>query len=190
MPSDYFSAAVPEPYRILGLRLLPLSLGRYRLMRRFGVAFVLDGEEKAGIQDLLLGVLICSMRCDEFLPFLKTKDFTRKLRRWGRRFKHGFNYVEKILLFKRYVEVHSEVPRFWEAEDGCGESGAHWSQGIEVILRGELGWTREEINEEPLSKAIADYFKWCENKGIVELMDADQLAQVEAIEKAEVANGA
>jgi hypothetical protein len=204
MTAAYFSAAIPEPYRILGLKLKPLSLGRYRLMRRFDVAFVSEESVMAKVGDLILGVLICSMRCDEFLAFLDSNDFRRDIAKWmakasplaflgclpwvGKWFarRNGFDLIEKILLFKRYIEVHSEVPKYWDLDGSGTESGAHWSHGIEVVLRGELGWSKEEIDEAPLSKAIADYFKWCENKGFMKLMTPWEL---EMIAKLESANG-
>ena len=49
-------------------------------------------------------------------------------------------------------------------------SHTHWSESVEVVLRGQLGWTKDEIEEEPLTKALADYFKHMENQGNVRLM--------------------
>jgi hypothetical protein len=195
---DYFAQIVPEPFRILGLRLLPLSLGRYRLLKRFGVAFVADGDARAEIGDLLLGVLICSMRCDEFVEWAGSPAFARDVRRWSRRILpspwlclipffgkwwirgHSFNAVEKIQLFQRYIEQGSVVPDYFDESGDPMRSGAHWSQAIEVTLRSELGWSAEEINEEPLTKALADYFKYAENQGLVRLMTPEDVAQGEA----------
>lgn len=151
------------------------------------------------MMDLIIGVLICSMRCEEFLEFIESPDFSKQVRAWGKkvtsspiigripflgkawRRHHGFNVIEKIGLFKRYVEQSSRVPAYaQESEETGGPSGAHWSQAIEVVLRGELGWTCQEINEQPLTKAMADYFKWAENKGILRLLTEDELASGEA----------
>jgi len=190
MPSDYFSAAVPEPFRILGLALKPLSLGRYRLMNRFDVAFVAGKERVPTIPDLLLGVLICSMRCDEFEKFLQDDGFQKQVRRWGKKVKpKHFNVLEKIRLFRHYIEIHSVVPKYWEMDDSGDTSGAHWSHSMEVALRGELGWSKEEIDEAPLSKAIADYFKWCETRGSIRLMTEEDLELVAALDKQGGENG-
>jgi len=207
MTAPYFVAAIPEPFRILGLQLKPLSLGRYRLMHRFDCAFVADEDRTAGIADLLLGVLICSMRCDEFLTFLGSKGFSRQMRQWSKRVcpvgffswipfvrkwsgrRNRFNILEKILLFKKYIEEHSKVPKYWDLSDNCEGSGAHWAQGMEVTLRGEVGWSKEEIDEQPLSKGISDYFKYLENQGAIRLMTAYDLELIEAMEKGEMENG-
>jgi len=201
MSAAYFKAAIPEPFQILGLKLKPLSLGRYRLMRRFDVAFVLEESVMAKVGDLILGVLICSMRCDEFLAFLESPNFRHDIAKWmakasplaklgclpwiGKWFarRNGFDVIEKILLFRRYIEAHSEVPKYWDSDESGNESGAHWSHGMEIVLRGELGWTQEEIEEQPLSKAIADYFKWCENKGFLRLMTPWELEMIVNMEK-------
>jgi hypothetical protein len=151
------------------------------------------------MKDLIIGILICSMRCEEFLEFIESKDFAKEVRRWGKkvtsspilgripffgkwwRKNHGFNVIEKIGLFKRYIAQASHVPAYaQEREESGGPSGAHWSQAIEVVLRGELGWTSEEINEQPLTKAMADYFKWAENNGILRILTEEELACGEA----------
>jgi hypothetical protein len=195
MKAAYFTAAIPEPFRILGLQLKPLSLGRYRLMRRFDCAFVGEKEASATMGDLVIGLLICSMRCDEFLKFVEAKDFQKQIRKWGKRVSsspiigripwlgrrwrktRSFNVIEKIALFKRYIEEGSTMPEYIEEHSNNGGGGAHWCQSVEVVLRSEVGWSEEEINESPLTKAFSDYFTWAEGKGAVRLMsEGDQHA--------------
>lgn len=193
MDAAYFEAAIPEPFTILGLRLKPLSLGRYRLLKRFDCGFVADGEVVAKIQDLILGVLICSMACAEFLVFIQSTNFRREMRRWGRRVsplsligilpwigkwwrkRHGFNIIEKMKLFQSYIREHTKAPTYTVEGSEGSPSGAHWSQNVEVTLRSELGWSKEEIDEEPISKAISDYFKWLENQGRIRIISEDEL---------------
>lgn len=218
--AGYFTAAIPEPFRILGLQLKPLSLGRYRLLKRFDVAFVSDETKGAGPGDLILGVLICAMRCDEFLLLLNSPKFARTVRRWGRKIcpepwiakipwigrrwhnrfgrrwreRHGFNIIEKIQLFQRYITGHSQVPKYWDESESSSVSAAHWAQSVESVLRSEVGWSQEEINESPLCKAFADYFKWAESNGAIRLMadgeeeegrkNAEALAAMQAQEAA------
>lgn len=201
MNAAYFSAAIPEPFQIIGLRLKPLSLGRYRLLKRFDVAFVSDSEQKATPADLILGVLICAHRCDEFLQWISAPGFRKEVGKWGARVcsqnfdgliplkrgwrfwrkPKGFNIIEKLQLFNRYISSHSYAPKYWDTDSGSsGASGAHWAQSIEVTLRAELGWSEEEINEQPLSKALADYFKYAESQGMLRLMTDEDVAQGEA----------
>jgi len=198
MSAAYFQAAVPEPFRILGLSLRPMSIGRYRLMQRFNVAFVADGPAKAGIADLLLGILICSMRCDEFKAWANSPSFARDVRRWSRqinpapfvgrlpwvgrlwRDRHAFNVYEKIALFKRYLKTSYKTPLYWDLTQNDRVSGAHWSQSIEITLRSKVGWSKEEIDEEPLSKALMDFYKFAENEGAIQLMSDQEIELLKA----------
>jgi hypothetical protein len=198
-PRNSFTAAIPDPFRILGVRLLPLSLGRYRLLRRFDCAFVSETDTAARVEDLLIGIIICSMRCDEFLELFETDDFFRQIRRWGKsiagrppfiirfipaaarswRRTHSFNLFEKMQLFRRYIEEGSVIPHYFNESNGSMNSGAHWSHAVEVTLRSELNWNVEEIEEAPLTKALSDYFKHAENNGMIRLMTEEDARQGE-----------
>jgi len=202
---------MPEPWQILGLRLRPFSLGHYKLLRRFGCAFVSETSEPATRGDLLLGVLICSMPVGEFAAMvddakplrgsarlkewlrclwykqpLPANDFEAALRAWGR--KVGiFNLNNRAQMFKDYIEQQSTVPKYWEERSG-GSSGAHWAQCLEVTLRSKLGWTQTDIDTQPLCKAFADYFKHAENEGAIKLMTPDEITFIES--QKEAAHGA
>jgi hypothetical protein len=191
---DYFSSSIPEPVRLLGLQLRPLSVGRYRLLKRFDIAFVAEGPAHAGVPDLLLGVLICSMRVDEFLEFAAAPNFTRDIRRWSKRLfphvwicalpgfgkwwrrKRGFNVLEKLAAFEAYIAEAQRIPRYTMRDNNPQAHSSHWSHNLEICLRSELGWTLEEINESPLSKALADYFRHAENSGAIILLTDDHFA--------------
>lgn len=179
---DSFLAAIPEPFRILGLALRPFSLGRYRLLRRFDCAFVSDGDAKASMDDLLLGVLVCSMRCDDCLKFIDSPDRDSELKRWGKMIRkqikreEDFDIYAKFNLFRQYLDVQHSIPKFWD-ETGDEESGggSHWSHAIEVTLRSELGWSDEEICEQPITKALSDFFALKESRGLIRIMREDEL---------------
>lgn len=200
-PND-FKAAIPEPYQILGLRLFPLSLGRYRLLHRFECAFVSEKSATATIGDLIIGVLICSCRPEEFLAFYESKRFVRTMRKWsasikanppwylrgkwgkvisctfiGRRWRknHSFNFVEKMQLFKNYITEAQAMPVYVPTNSNNSRSTAHWSTSVEIGLRSELNWSAEEINEAPLTKALSDYFKHLEQQGLVTIFTEEDL---------------
>lgn len=207
---DFFSKDIPEPYQILGLKLLPLSIGRYRRMARYGIGFVSESQAQATGKDLLLGLLICSMSCRAWDALSATDKVPKLIKAWmqqiscappfylrgkigriisltwlGRRWRarHSFNLFQKCQLFKSYLEEAQEFPRFMVRQQSDRSSVSHWSHNIEVVLRGELGWTREEIEERPLSGAIADYFKLMENQGLITILteaDYQQIANNDA----------
>ncbi len=191
--ANYFEAAIPQPYRILGLRLLPFSLGRYRLLRRLECAFVAEAETTATISDLIIGVLACSMPCREFLAFANSKEFHKEIRRWSKRVnrwpllglipffgkwwrKHfSFDLLEKITLFKRYLAEGSEMPEYWvKGEEKEEATGMHWAQSMDITLRSQLGWTELEVEEEPLGKAFMAILALGEAHGRIQLITQDE----------------
>jgi hypothetical protein len=176
MEAAYFKAAIPEPFRILGLTLKLLSLGRYRLLKRFGCAFVADGSEEPTLSDLVIGVLICSMTCQEFKDFIAEPNCLNEIKAWGEKLGE-FDCREKFKLFAEYVVLGSKIPDYWDEESDGKVSAANWSQCVEAVLRGQLGWSGQEIDEEPLTKALSDYFKWAESQGLVTLMTAEDIAR-------------
>jgi hypothetical protein len=198
---DLFSRDIPEPFQILGLKLLPLSIGRYRRMARHGVGFVSETKATADGADLLLGVLICSMKCREWDEIAASGDIAKIISDWMRQIKaappwylrgkygkilsalwlgrhwrkhHSFDFLQKVTLFQRYIEDAQKIPKFLRKNEGGGMSACHWTQNIEVTLMGELNWRHEDIEERPMSKALSDYFKHLENQGLITILtDAD-----------------
>jgi hypothetical protein len=65
---------MPEDYSILGLRLRPFCLGHYFLMQKYNCAFISEVEGTANVDDLLIGLVICSHSHEDFLEFEKLKD--------------------------------------------------------------------------------------------------------------------
>ncbi len=199
----YISAAIPEPYRILGLRMLPFSLGRYRILRRLECAFVSDEETNASISDLIIGVLACSMPCRDFLAFASTASFYKEIKQWSRRIcplpilglmpivgkwwrkRTVFDVHSKMELFKRYLKEGGQMPEYWVLGEESNEpSTLHWSQSLAITLRSQLGWSELEIEEEPLSRAFMDVLALGEAQGRLQIMTDEEKAMGEANAKA------
>jgi hypothetical protein len=204
---DFFCKAIPEPVQILGLKLLPLSIGRYRRMARHGVGFVSEKKVSADGKDLILGVLICSMPCrtwdelstSEILPKIVNQWFNQIqalppfylrgsigkiisasfIGKWWRKH-NSFDLYEKCKLFKRYIEDAQVIPRYISKQQSSSKSASHWSHSIEVALRSQLNWDSQDIEEAPLSKALADYFKHLENEGLITILTEQDFQQIKA----------
>jgi hypothetical protein len=196
---NYVRAAVPDPYTILGVKLRPFCIGHFFLMQRFNCAFSSENEETLGnVEDLLLAISICSRTYEEFIEFINDPaHFNKWCKQWGievtkaLKKDKNFNFLHKMMLFKEYMKNGLIVPKFFEGDNqGDGKtSGAHWSQSVLLVLTGELGYTYSEAVNMPLSKALADYFKWAEKGGMVTLMNDDELEAVAEIEKGETKDG-
>ena len=190
---DSFTASLPDPFQILGLKLKPLSLGRYRVLRRLDNAFVSDTGATCDIADLLLAIIVCAHRVDEFMDLLHTGKLPSIIQQWSRkicpfpivaviplvgkwwRTRYAFNLLEKVGLFRRYIEHHTQMPRYWDLTEDHAASGTHWSHALEITLRSNLSWTDEEINESPLSKALSDYLGYAESQNCIKLMTEEEI---------------
>jgi len=210
----YFDQILPEADVVCGLALKPLSIGRYRRMKRQQLRFVSDEaiqiEESELVGDLLKGVLICSMTCATYDRFMAQPDAARQVKKWAqqqgflperyhdwgflgrwfvkyivgpevtrRRDQRAADYlIEQVARFRHYIAEGSRVPAHWEESGESRASAAHWSHSIESVLREKQHWSKEEIDEEPLPKALWDYFKTMETAGMVRLMGEAEAAEL------------
>ena len=197
---DYFSAAYPEPWQIMGIRLRPFSLGHYIKLAQFKNAFVSEKTEVATFPDLIQGIAVCSMAShpdpmrDEFwqwwnqpAPYSIFAALCRKtpltpaerdIVRWGRRVRKLDDWVEKAKMFAAYISTHSEPPGYWVTADDNKpgvKSGAHWVQSVISGLVSECGYTQIEALNVPVCKCLQDYLKAAENQGTIRLMPIDVL---------------
>lgn len=205
--NSIFEAALPQPYRVLGIKLKPFCLGHYLLLRRHGCAFVADEQARATREDLIFAVLVCSQSFDEFQSWINDGKVSaweqcKELARFatfrsstaemlaafgGRRWQYEtlrigravglFDLKEKCELFQRYLEEHTREPKVWFEKEPTTESGSHWSHSVFVVLTGNLGFTRDQALSMPLHEALLHYFKHAENNGIVTLMTAEEIPQ-------------
>jgi hypothetical protein len=173
----YARAAIPEPYRILGLRLRPLSLGHYLLLKRFNCAFLAADASQATREDLLLAVLICSMRHQEFLDFIEQKNFSAEVAAWGQEI-GVFDFPEKAKLFCAYLAENLHEPEYIPTKPGA--EGGDWAQNLKMTLMTRLQHNEESALNLPLSEALADYFKLAENEGLVRIITPEDIAAAEA----------
>jgi hypothetical protein len=202
--TDFFSAAYPEPWQVLGVKLRPFSLGHYLKLSRLGCAFVSDKEETATLSDLLLGVVVCSMPTkpvvedDPFWQWLgrqrggwrhRIYSIIQRLRRkpaaspaeydaflWGKRVGE-IDLPGKVKIFADYIEQHSAAPAYVEEHKTIAPkiSGAHWTQSVLSCLVSKCGYTMEEALNVPVSRALSDFLKQAESDGAVRLLPAEAL---------------
>ncbi len=195
MSAAEFTAALPEPHTILGLKLLPLSLGRYRLLKRFDSPFVDDEDRKITteemIRELIFALIICGLPCAEFNELLLKDGIKKECERFGkiirkvvRKTKH-FNMLDCLGQFKEYLEAAQSIPWHPMKMDGLeSESISHWSHNVEVVLRSRINWSQKEIEEAPMQKALCDFFKYLEGEGAVRLISHEDYAALCAMGEA------
>ncbi len=200
--SDYFKSAYPDGWQILGISVLPFSLGHYFKLKRLGCAFVSDDSQQARLGDLLTGIMVCSMPSDpdiskdQFWTWFNAKEgglrwkFYRAVARlWGKQamtpaerdiFKWGqrigkFDFPAKVAMFASYVKENTEPPGFWEKDTAGETQGGHWSHGILHALTAKCGYSLHEAYNAPMGKAIADFYKYAESEGAGRLMTPEEM---------------
>lgn len=184
--ADYCNAAVSGQAQILGLKLRPLSLGHVILLKGHDCAFVADDERSATIEDLILGLVVCSQTVEDATAFLDGLDepapwwsrlnrSQRQLRQWGNRVKAAlrrdkeFSIYERFAMFQRYIADGSKMPRFWILKEESSAASAPWYQNVKLALMSQLGYTESQALNLPLSLAFLDYFRHAEASGTIRL---------------------
>lgn len=176
--ASYVTAAVPEPYQVLGLRLKPFTLGHHILLRRFGCAFVADAETEVTKGDLLLGCLICSMWNAEFLEFMDDPEHAAKIIKWGEQCGQ-FNFAEKCQLFQDYLKASFQEPSFTIVGEG-GDTSGDWSQNLKLAMMIKLGHTEEAVLNTPLASLMSDYFRCAEIDGLIRIQNVEEVDAADA----------
>lgn len=177
--NEFLENILPAPFTVLGKRLKPFSIGRAILLQRFDCYPVTDFEK------LITAVVICSRPCKEVLDALADPWLSVKLRLWS--FRLGkFDPMAKIVFFNQYLRAYSSCPDTFSVDSFEEDSipGAPFLQHMRVVLRSEIGWTQEEIDEAPLSQAYWDYFTYWELKDRVRIVDMEHDFERSLVESA------
>lgn len=208
--TDYAIACYPDEVNILGLQLKPFCLGHYILMRRFGCNYAAEGESQLDFGDFLLGLVICSMTYEEniqffnqkYIPFFSWENFksyglgwyiSKTMGRafwevycWGRKVKRmskrdkTFNVYSKIQQFNKYITDGQRMPMYFELNKNNARSNSHWSTSLKITMMGELGYTESQVLNTPLVQLFAEYCRYAESQGAIELMSdyEEELAKI------------
>lgn len=174
---DFFRALRPEPVRVLGVDLLPFSLGHAAHLIRFGCYPITDPA------DLLLALVICSTRFEDLPGVIGGRWFRLRMRIWG--WTHGWiirrRFTQKMQLFNSYITAGSVGPEIFERDDD-GEArlpGAPWLAHLKTVLQSELGYSRSDALNAPYGEALWDYYTHWENKQKVEIIDDESVTAIQ-----------
>lgn len=184
----YVKTLIPDQFNSLGCPLRPFSLGHIFLMKRFGCSFASENPNQlGGVDDLLLGVAICSRTFEGFLDFINDKKaFNGWSKKWGKQIRKAikqkkFNLFLEFSNFKKYMKAGVEIPKYWENQesDVSNQSGAHWSQSVFDALLSEYKFSQSEALNVPVANALSHYVKNLEKKGVITLMRDEDLELIE-----------
>lgn len=187
MNAAFLTAAIPEPFTILGRNLKPFSLGHELLFQRFGVNFSVESKDAPRYEDLILGVLLCSQEFDQALLSLQSRWLPLRLKLWAWRC-GKFDVAKKMRLFHDYISEATKLPEYRQLrEEGDPiKTGAPFVQTLKIYLMEKFGLNSAEALDTPYSLAVWDYFTSQENAGAIHIVTEEDRIE-EARIKAEYA---
>jgi len=189
---DFYSAAIPEPTTVLGLRLRPFSLGHVILLGRVRSSFVTEGEPLS-LHDLALSVLICSLSYTDGLSLFNNRNLDRFFKRWHSRLageswltRLGFrklreiDYAQKAVEFGEYIKRASKIPNYSYRADDFKQIECPSVQIVKVTLMRDMGFREAELMDRPWGLCLWDYVTIRALAGHISLVDSDQLKEAQA----------
>lgn len=192
----YFEAAIPEPFRVLGRKLQPFTLGHQILLERFDSSFSIGAEKAPTFEDLIFSVYICSYSYPVALRKVTQNTLFAcfairlEMKLWSWRC-GKFDVIEAMMFFREYVNAHSKEPAFWvEQKRGSASSGIPFIQFLKVKLEQELGYTEAEALCTPYQIAVWNYLTHLEGKGVIRFVSPEDQAAIESITPMEAKLGA
>lgn len=150
---DFLAAIVPEPYRVLGENLRPLSFGHVVLLAR------LDLDPVQTDQDLALAVAICSRTFEDgqqFVSEIMTPAGQRKLEQLVKN-THAANLGRAFEAWFDYLDSHSSHPEPCQVDGPESDRGAPFLAQVRAWLLGHCNYSPEYLMDAPWGQCLWDY---------------------------------
>lgn len=167
----YRETFLQDAIEVLGLRMVPFTIGHAVMLDRMGIDKIRDPES------LMTAVLVCSMSVKQFERRIRTHWFTvwvvwwswRSERRWS---KDPESYVRSHKLFAEYLDEQTACPDFdlIRSSDGI-EGGVPFVQYLRGVLIAKLGYDPSKVMETPFTQAYWDYCSFMEYERAIEVLD-------------------
>jgi len=198
----YSVACNPETFTVLGLQLLPLSLGKILFFQRLGLPYFNNTEEKVTFNDFITAVFICAMTYKQFNDLVNAPRYKmfewENIKSFGRARKYtplewqvykwskvieknlcnvkSFNLYYEISKFNNYLNTIKNEPNIMPGDNASSKkSEAPWILSIITVLTGELNYSFDEAVEMPVAKAMWEFYKYAESQGSVEFFNVEEL---------------
>lgn len=187
----YYRAAIPDPRRILGLKLRPFSLGHLLLLNRVESAFVTGQRPSYG--DLALSVFICSQKYEDGIEALDSDDLQPFMRKWqrklcgecgilywiGLRKSKPIDLPEKCKAFSEYLKDGCAHPDFCWSDENTKSIAAPIEQIVRVKLLASTNLTETEIMNRPWALSLWDYLTLKVFEGQIDFVDSDEIDEAQ-----------
>lgn len=210
MSAQFYKQAVPEPSHVLGLRLLPLSVGHIILLHRIESAFVCS-RDLTGLDawhELALAAAICAQPYAESVQMLEDKAGTSKaMAKWAAKLTRTttldrllkrkpvpIDFASQWQAFVDYLKEHSKLPYYSYNPEDVREMDCPHVQLVKCSLQRSFGFTDEAILNRSWSQCLWDYVTLKALDGQIQMADEDefkamQKAADEMLERIKQAGG-
>lgn len=171
----------PEIFRILGVDLLPLTIGHIAVLDGLGF---LDARDPA---ELAVCVLVCSSSHRVAMRRLRSQWFQFRSWWWGVSV-GKWDFAEKRQAWADYLTYHTELPYTYSAAPSDGQSveiPIPSYQIVRTVLISRLGYDPETVDDTPFVRAQWDRLTLAALDGRVRVLDkteADIDAEMDAID--------
>lgn len=156
---------LPTRFRVLGLRLVPFTVGHARLLDRIELDEVNDGAS------CLLAAKLCSMPADEAERWIASRFLGLRmiLLAFGRgRWMRSADEVNKaVKVFAEYLDESTRVPVYRSKGEPGERLGTPFAQHLRAVLMAKLGYRPSEIDRTPYLQAMWDYISHMEAEGLI-----------------------
>lgn len=190
---EIFEKLTPEPTTLLGLKLLPFSLGHLLLLHRVESAFVMGGRPE--YEDLALAVFICSRTYEDALSGFSDPTLPEQMEQWAhmvsgekwsakrKRWEGKGTPIDldaKCLAFNDYLHRHNlvleEGKDFIFGEAGSGRKIAlPFAHVVRVKLQSRMRFSDAEIFNRAWALCLLDYYALADLDGAIALTDGESI---------------
>jgi hypothetical protein len=180
---EYAAVFWPDPVRVLGVRILPVTISHALFLWRIKSPLMVGG--KMDIPQLVLALYVLSRPCIEDVRCLQRWDTRWLLKLWALQIKARCREVDRVLaraMLESCMDDAFEGPSIWEAQENTGRKcGAPYLLVLKVKLQERLSCTREQAMKYPLREAIWDLAAEAEVKGLMEWVQPEQAQGIEGV---------
>jgi len=179
---EYAKARWPDTVRVLGVRLVPLTIDHAILLWRINSPFVAGGP--ISLAQLVTAVYVLSRPCDRAAKGLQGRCAGWMLKLWGWQLTLLCADVRQALAIctvGNYIEQAFQGPTLWEGEGGAKSCSSPFLQVLKCRLQSSLGCTNENAFAYPVQAAIWDLACHAEDSGRADVVNAEDAEAIERL---------
>ena len=166
LQDDYLKACIPEPYRILGQRLRPFSLGHSFVLNRMGNPFVVaDSGRVPSLGDLYFAVWVCRQDYHSVLKGLHNGTFVKDIK-WLKLVSFLRNTELAKIRMAQYIIAAGKPPNIWQSSSKDSKKMTMpYLLWLKFCMMSKLGYTSRDVMNLPLSEAVWLSIAYSESEG-------------------------